>query len=517
MGARQVGLSIFGIVVIVSGLAALYASYRGVIYGMAVYALFGCALALSLGATGVMPAQLFLAFFVLRAFNLVGGRKLADAFSLDKPGFWLLCTCVWGVAGAIVLPRLLAGSTLVFPVDRDATGAGLDILLRPLAPVSGNLSQAVYLIADTLVYCCMYAFLQFRGVYRTLANAILLLTALDVLAGVIDIASHAVGVDALSFVKTAQFAYLTGAEMEGLVRISGTFSETSGFSGFTVPLFVFCLNLWLVGFRPKLSGMLAAASGALLLLSTSGSAYVGLGGYLVVLLFSRPQRVARAASARKHRLWIMSVCLGALGALYVVLFLPAVADVLAQFVDTTILSKAASSSGVERMGWNAQGVTNFFDTYGIGVGLGSIRASSFLVVLLASLGIVGVICYGLFIGKSLFSPVSPDYPFTERAVCYAARHSTISALIVASASGGVFELGVCFYLIVAAAGALSLAPRRVPKPRTTVRLGLLNNEVSDGIECQPGGNRVEKVHPAVARKSAKNLPDFRHAGPRGTP
>ncbi|MFD1559273.1 hypothetical protein ACFSHT_27115 [Paraburkholderia silviterrae] len=512
------GLSIFGIVVIVSGLAALYASYRGVIYGIAVYSLLGCAIALSLGGTGVMPAQLFLAFFALRAFNLVGGRKLIDAFSLDKPGFWLLCTCVWGVAGAIVLPRLLGGSTLVFPVDRDATGAGQDVLLRPLGPVAGNLSQAIYCIADTLIYCCMYAFLQFRGAYRTLANAILLLTALNVLAGMIDIASHTVGVDALAFVKTAQFAYMPGAEMGGLVRISGTFSETSSFSGFTLPLFVFCLNLWLVGFRPKLSGVLAAASGMLLLLSTSGTAYVGLGGYLVVLLFSRPHLIARAACARKNRMWAFSLCMGVLGALYVVLFLPAVADALTQFVDTTIFNKAGSSSGVERMGWNAQGVTNFLDTFGIGVGLGSIRASSFLVALLANLGIVGVICYGFFIGKSVLSPVPAHYPFTERAVCYAARHSAISALIVASAASSVFDLGTCFYLLAAAAGALSLpAPRRAFRARAMDCHGLLNHEVNDGFESQPARNHVRKERSAVARKSIKNLPDLRHAGPRRTP
>jgi hypothetical protein len=443
-----VGLSIFGILVIVTGMVALYTSHRGVIYGMAVYSLFGCALALALGGIGILPPQLFLAFFALRAFNLVGGKKIGEAFSLDKPGFWLLCNCLWAVAGAILLPRLLLGTTLVFPVDRSSE----QILLKPLGPVSGNLSQAVYCIGDVLVYCCMYAFLKCRGAYRTLANAIFLLTLLDVLAGVLDAASHAVGIDVLSLVKTAQFADLSGEEMSGLVRISATF---------TLPLFVFCLNLWLVGWRPKLAGALAAATGALLLLSTSGSAYVGLAGYMAVLVFSRPHLVSRDAAARKQRMWIISACAGVLGVIYVMLFVPGVAVTLGDFVDAAILSKAGSSSGVERMGWNAQGITNFFDTYGIGVGLGSIRASSFLVVLLGSLGVVGAVCYGMFVGKSLLSPVPVEYAFTERAVCYAARHAMISALIVASTSFGVFELGSCFYLFAAAAGALSpLAPRK---------------------------------------------------------
>jgi hypothetical protein len=471
-----VELSIFGIAVLVTGLVSLYTSYRGVVYGMAVFSLFGSTLALSLGGMGILPPQLFLAFFALRAFNLVGGKKLADAFSLETPGFWLLCNCVWACMGAIVLPRLLHGSTLVFPVDRSVE----EIMLKPLAPVSGNVSQVVYCIGDVIVYCCMVAFLKYRGAYRTLAHAILVLTALNALCGAIDFVSHAAGFDALAFTKTAQFADLTGEEMGGLVRISGTFSETSAFSAFSLPLFVFCLNLWMLGWRPKLAGALAVVTLGLLLISTSGSAYVGVAAYLVVLLFSRPSLVTRAAAARKHRMWIIAACAGVLGTLYVILFLPAVANALIDFVDTTILSKAGSSSGVERMGWNAQGMTNFFDTYGIGVGLGSIRASSFLVVLLGSLGVVGTFCYAMFVGKSLLLPVSADYPLTERAVCYAARHAMMAALIVACISGAVFELGSCFYLFAAAAAALPMRARTRAPRRVSRRQGAVSGAVAKG-------------------------------------
>ena len=94
-------------------------------------------------------------------------------------------------------------------------------------------------------------------------------------------------------------------------------------------------------------------------------------------------------------------------------------------------------------------------------------------VLLGSLGVVGGVCYGMFIGKSLLSPVPADFPLTERAVCYAARQGMIAALIVASTSAGVFELGSCFYLFAAAAGALSpLVSRRVSSRREWVAGGV---------------------------------------------
>ncbi|WP_233862411.1 hypothetical protein [Paraburkholderia adhaesiva] len=459
---KQVGLTIFGLVVFVTGLAVLYTSFRGAIYWMAVYSLFGCTLALGLpGGIGILPAQLFLLFFVVRAFNLAGGKQIANAFAIDKPGFWLLCTSLWGVFGAIVLPRLLRGSTLVFPVDRTMSGA---VMLQRLGPVSGNLSQATYCLGDVVLYGCMYALLKYRGAYRALATGIFLLAFLDVLAGVIDVGTHAVGLDVMSVIKTAQYADLSGEVMGGLIRISGTFSEASAFASFTLPLFAFCLNLWLVGYRRKVAGALAFGTGMLLLLSTSGTAYAGLGTYLLVQLFSRPGRIARSAVARKQRLWILCACAGVLAALYAVLFLPGVVKVLGDFVNLAVLGKAASDSGVERMSWNAQGVKNFFDTYGIGVGLGSIRSSSFLVVVLANLGVVGVVCYGLFVGKSLLAPLPAQYPPTERAVSYAARHGMIATLIAASLAAGVFELGSCFYLFAAAAGALPLsASRRVPE------------------------------------------------------
>ncbi|MBN3766807.1 hypothetical protein G3O01_38785 [Burkholderia sp. Ac-20365] len=447
--------------VIIIGLLVLYGSFRGAVYAMAAFALFAMTLALSLGSIGIMPAQLFLVFFALRAFNLVGAKGIGDALSMEKTGFWLLCTCVWGVTGAIVLPRLLEGSTFVFPVDRSLTG---NAVLQPLGPVSGNLSQAIYLIGDLVVYACMYAFLKYRGAYRALANGIFLLTILDVSAGVIDFVTHAVGLDVISVIKTAQYADLSGEELGGLVRITGTFAETSSFSSFTLPLFAFCLNLWMLGYRSKLSGALAIATGTLLLMSTSGTAYVGLAGYMCVQVFSRPGRVTPDAVERQQRMWIIAACAGVLGTLYVILFMPGVAKALADFVDATVMNKAGSDSGVERMSWNTQGVINFIETYGVGVGLGSIRASSFPVVVLANLGAVGVFCYGMFLGKALLSPVSAHYPLTERAVCHAARHAMLATLIVASLAAGVFELGSTFYLFAAAASALSQrAPKRVPR------------------------------------------------------
>jgi hypothetical protein len=451
-------VQLFGVIVFLVGLLTLNTSYRWTIYSFAAFCLFGCATALVLpGGMGIMPAHLFMVFLAIRAFNMGGGKMLCDTMAVGKPGFWLLCLALWAVFGAIALPRALAGSTLVFAVDRSALDPNSAGLLQPLHPVSGNITQTIYCLGDFAVYCCLSVFLTQRAAYRHFANAIFLLTTLDVTAALLEIAGHSAGFDVLTFVKTADYVYFDGSELGGLVRITGTFSEASAFAFFTLPLFAFNTILWLTGYRPKVSGLLAIATGVLLLLSTSGTAYVGLGGYLAVLLFSRPGRISSASHARKMRLWTMVTCLGVLAAMYVVLFMPGVIKVLGDFIDATILSKADSSSGQERSGLNAQALTNFVDTFGVGVGLGSLRASSFIVVVLSNLGIVGAVCLGGFLLKTTATPIPAQHPYADRAICYASRHAMFAVLIVASASGSMFDLGVCFYMFAAAAGALATA------------------------------------------------------------
>lgn len=390
------GLSAFGVIVFLVGLFALNASWRWSIYALIVFCVLPCAVAIVLpGGIGIMPANLFLVFFAIRAFNLGGGKMLSESISIGKPGFWLFCTCAWGVIGAIVLPRVLEGSTLVFTIFDRSADPNTEGLLTPLRPASGNLSQSFYCVSDLVVFCCAYVLMKCKGAYDVLGKAVLTLTALDVLAALMELGGHFAGIDALAFVKTAQYAYNTNSELGGLLRIEGTFSEASAYAFFTLPLFAVCVNLWLVGYRPRISGVLAAATGVLLLISTSGSAYVGLTGYLLVLLASRPSRISAAAGRRKTRMWVFMICGGVLAALYIMLFMPGVVRALSDFVNATILSKADSASGVERSSFNTQAFTNFLDTYGIGVGLGSIRVSSFVMVVLASFGVPGTVFYVL--------------------------------------------------------------------------------------------------------------------------
>ena len=115
----------------------------------------------------------------------------------------------------------------------------------------------------------------------------------------------------------------------------------------------------------------------------------------------------------KATLWTSSVGAVALAA-------PHVFTRVAEFAQATVLSKMQSSSGVERNSWNQQAWSNFRDSYGLGVGLGSARASGFALVLLSNVGLAGTLT---------------GWPLAS-----ATAHSA-----------AVFDLGIAFYVFAAAA------------------------------------------------------------------
>jgi hypothetical protein len=128
-----------------------------------------------------------------------------------------------------------------------------------------------------------------------------------------------------------------------------------------------------------------------------------------------------------------------------------------------LFSKADSQSGVERGEWNAAAYKTFLDTYGIGAGLGSARASSFILVLLSNVGVFGALLFALFITSVFLIRDSGDGMFEpERyGVIRAAKMGVLAVIMTASISATVYDLGLMIYLLSGAMTALAL-PSRYP-------------------------------------------------------
>lgn len=445
--------TIFALLVPLSG---LFASSVGAIYLQLFFCLFGAAAAISLPALGgscIGPAVMFLPFLMLRALRKV---QVRDGFSISKPGFFLGLTAAWGALTAYYLPRIFAAETNILTVDR---GDGPAIVaLFPLRPVSGNLTQTAYAFGALAAFLAMRALLSEREGLAHFRDAVLLLATLNCVAAVINVAEFYLGLPSmLKYVRTAGYAMFDAYEEAGLVRIQGTWSEASAFAGFTLPLFAFAFNLWIRKVRPLYSGAVALSSLTALLLSTSGTAYFGLSVYFLgfgLLQLLRGMHQGRIPRARA--LIILGIfAVVALGSAF--LFELRIAARITTFFDHTVANKLSSSSGVERSSWNRQAWTNFLETYGLGTGLGSARASSFVLVVLSNLGVVGAGLFSAFLayvfgaGRTAPGPVPP--------ITTAARHAVAAGLAGSLLAASVFDLGIAFYAFAAAASLPARSPR----------------------------------------------------------
>ena len=201
----------------------------------------------------------------------------------------------------------------------------------------------------------------------------------------------------LSFIRNSTYSILSDTGSAGFKRIVGSFVEASSFGYWTLGYFAFATTLWLHGIAARLTFALSVLSFLTLLFSTSTTAYVGLGGYLAVqfaivtgnFLFGQIRR----------EMVIFMVCAPFL--FVIVALAISLNDVSSAYfsdlLNTFVLDKMSTSSGVERSRWNSQAIQNFLDTFGFGAGNGSVRASSFPVAVIGSLGILGAASYAMFL------------------------------------------------------------------------------------------------------------------------
>ncbi|GAC1327001.1 MAG: hypothetical protein NVSMB26_00130 [Beijerinckiaceae bacterium] len=145
--------------------------------------------------------------------------------------------------------------------------------------------------------------------------------------------------------------------------------------------------------------------------------------------------------------------LAALVALGLAFLHPPTIAALGDLVDVTLFNKLASGSGVEREAWNRQAYAAVTSTWWLGAGIGSVRASSWLVAVPANIGAFGALMYGLFIAGTFFTR---RYGETKdlTVIRMAAQHACLAQLIASSASGSFIDLGLPFFAFAGASAAL---------------------------------------------------------------
>ncbi|KQS82226.1 hypothetical protein ASG32_23395 [Methylobacterium sp. Leaf361] len=481
-----------GAIAVVIGLFCLLFGRESVVIAFVVFCNLGSAAALLLGGANVQPAHLFLVFLMIATlFHRNISTQVLSSFRLPEPGFWLLCLTLYGVASSYILPRLFAGQTYIVPLGTSSHLITSDGVV-PLGPVSSNFTQPIYLIGDLVCFSIITAFGSSKNGIETLAKALILYAAANICFGIIDVLTAATGTqEALQFIRNAQYTFHDEESVGSMRRIIGAWPEASAFAGMTLGGCGFTGMLWLCGRKPLVTGPLALISLLFVILSTSSTGLVG-AAVLIPMLYTIA--LLRCSTRRQDRFSAWLVVAGPLVACVLVLLafsVGGVAERVYDYVDTLVLSKAETSSGVQRSAWNAYAWRNFIDSNGLGVGLGTNRTSSFPLAVLSNVGIPGAVFYVLFLASVFgFRRGAPrTYASDIRA---AGRVACLSLLPGSLIAGPTVDQGLIFYIFAATACAY---PARHPVGRIGV----------SATPIEPAAVAIRSRLAEPARHSAQNV------------
>jgi hypothetical protein len=446
-----------GLVTFIVSLICLYLGYQATAATLVVATLLGSAAAIQIGAANIPPAHVLLAFLAASIFTRRAETARAlEAMRFPEPGFWLISLVVYGVITGYLMPRLFAGGSQIVPlgVSLEYASTGTTV---PLGPVSSNLTQAIYLIGDAVCFVMIVAIASTQAGFAVISAAAMAYVAGNVAFALLDIATYSTGTQWLMEpIRNATYTLHIDEEVRGMKRIAGSFTEASAFAGQTLVALGFVGTLWVCGRRPFLTGTLALASLVLVVLSTSS---IGLAGTPPTLMIIYITALMRRGIDFRRPLTSSAVLCAPLLVLALFLALQLDDDArkpISDYIDTLIFNKVGSDSANERGSWNSYALQNFFDSYGLGLGLGTVRASSFPLALLSNVGLPGTIFYVLFALSAFVRRRGiPGTYFSD--VRLAARNSCVSLILAAAFVGTAVDQGLFFYLI---AGLACAEPER---------------------------------------------------------
>ncbi len=322
--------------------------------------------------------------------------------------FWLVSFLV-----TLFMPRIMAGRVTIIPFRGEMLGE------MPLFPTLQNVSQFAYLTISILLSIALAVFLRPVPMRRHCARALCLGSAVAILTGALDFASSYVPIKPLlEPFRTATYALLVSHEVLGTKRIVGLMPEASAYGTLCVGLISLLYfsrhaitDAW---FRDRATPALLLGLLVATWLSTSTTAYVALG---LLVCLAGLEWVWRATTAHRHSLarkgLALELGLAVAGMALVcgtLLAAPHLFDPLFRMFDRIVVQKSSSSSFHERGLWTAVSWNAMVDTGGIGVGVGSTRASNSIVGVISSTGVAGGLLYFGFIAQTLLRSTSKSDP-----------------------------------------------------------------------------------------------------------
>lgn len=319
---------------------------------------------------------------------------LRTLFDVRKVGLLTYCA-IYGIISAFLFPRLFEGIVEVIPMRvgpmQKATG---------LTPTTANVTQTVYFLITVMTCAAAYLLCLRPNKLHQSINAMLFGGVVVIITGIADWATALAGVsNLLAPFRTATYSLLTDAEVLNAKRIVGLTPEASSFAGisltFLAPI-LFLRNAYRTQFTRNVTVPVVVALLILMIyMSTSSSGFVGM---IVLLLTAGAHWAWMATRGRGEATTALVVAYGGVVALLALIAIhPSLLELPVNLFTEVVLRKTTTSSFTERSMWNEVSLDAFVDSWGLGAGLGSARASSWPVSVLANIGVPGAVLLSAFL------------------------------------------------------------------------------------------------------------------------
>ncbi len=388
--------TIIGAIFFCSGLYCFLFKEDGLLGLLVISSIFEASSAINIGERGVQPYYLVAGFILARAM-VKYAFGIRPRLAIPKLG-WLLTFGFIGVTSAFLLPLIFAG----VPVYDPKVGIDPGLFFRPgLAFGLNNLGQAGFLALQVATACAIPAIaFSPKSTYRAYICAFYILVGFISAESLCQLAGIPFPYSLI--LNNPGYALWDPSLISFGARIPGTFAEPSVAGGFLVLFSVGFIAEYLEGKGSAVRVLIALiASGAV---ASSGS-LLTLCIAIVFLLFRySPIRFPGNINVRRAQ---------RIGLIALLLITPLVGVLLASpgYRQTLILltvAKGDTASFFNRTTADLYALHLLAVSHGIGVGLGSSRASSILTTLLSNVGVAGVIAFGVFY-LGLFAKVPSEY------------------------------------------------------------------------------------------------------------
>jgi hypothetical protein len=347
---------------------------------VAFVSVFTAASALNLGSVG-LACWLFTFASIAVARKLTGAPRYQVMPGVNQAAVLAVSVfVVYAVVSGLVFPFLFAGVPVVRAADA-----------QPLEWGMGNIAQVSYLAASFGLYLTAIGTPKaeldvalewfLRGCVVAAAIAFYqLLNAIVHVPYPSDL-----------FYSNPSFVIFPAYQMNGLWRLNGPFTEASDMAGYM--MVGISLQGWILIHRKLTFGRVASFLMMVfaLLMTQSSIGYFTVLLLSVVSVFVYVRYIWRGGALSQIKLVLMLL---AVGAVVLTCLNHSVVEAVQKVITGTLFEKQNSESFRDRNLTHVAAMETFADTWYIGAGWGSARASGLIYVLLANTGVLGAFLFG---------------------------------------------------------------------------------------------------------------------------